>query len=120
MNTKGMRLAIERTGEFLYRVRGEHKCGLPEAINYRYSVRLEVQGQLPADGFIIDNAAIHDWFKRQYPNDGSAHPGVSCEQMACRAVRLIPLLLDGRGLAVLHCTVRISGNFGQSWLEASL
>lgn len=115
-------MAIERVGQFNHRTeKGGAKCGWLGRTHYQYKVRIEVEGDLNKDGFVVDNLEIQAWWERAFPHHAVPMPhGKSCEQMAAEACAAFTKIVRSRGYKVRKCVVGITGNNGISWIEAEV
>lgn len=125
MSRLGMRLRVNREGEFLARSnsKSRNQCGTVGQRSYRYFVTIEATNKrLDRQGFVLDNALVHAYFTDCYCATDSRSRVLSCEEMAQRAVgHFVELLLSEpdpkRRIDLRRVYVRIHGS-AVSFIEA--
>lgn len=108
-------LVLERSGKFRASsmIPNRHKCGSMRSLVYTYAVRVEASSRhLTAEGFVLNNELIHEYFVGKFGVRAPRWNAVSCELMALTAASNLAALIQSQGVDCQRVEVSITGSNG--------
>lgn len=111
-----MILRLERSGRFnaaKTMIPNRHKCGSMGSKVYSYTVRIEAtDSTLTAEGFVLNNEIVGDYFHRKYGPQAPKWEAISCELMALTAAKELADIICSQGVDCRTVHVTIEGSNG--------
>jgi hypothetical protein len=90
-----------------------HKCGSMGSKVYSYTVEIEAtDSRLTAEGFILNNEVVGEYFEGKYGKHANKWEAVSCELMALTAAKELADIICSHGVDCRKVHVSIKGSNG--------